>query len=78
MSVSSPELIVSRCKVASVDSPIAVFKTSDNRLDAVFAATTKTRRRLIGFDGMLALVGIYHKGIDSQAIMRDLNRALYE
>jgi len=46
MSVSDIQLVMARIKVAEPDSPISVFRTEDNLLEAVFANTVSAVSRI--------------------------------
>ena len=62
MSIDDPKSILTRIMVASEESPIAVFKTSEEGcLEAVFADTTGTRQRVSsGVD----LVGLFDQSMN--------------
>ena len=70
MTILSPPLIIDRIKVATLKSPIAVFKTLDGRLDALFAATVITQRRIKAKDPFL--LGVFHEGMDLASIKNKL------
>ena len=60
MAISKVSLIMDRISSATKRSPIAVFKTDDGKLSAVFAATVETQKLIDRGDSKL--IGIYHKG----------------
>ena len=62
MSIDNPKSILNRIMVASEESPIAVFKTSEEGcLEALFADTTGTRKRV---SSGVNLVGLFDQSMN--------------
>lgn len=70
MSIASIHIILQRIEAATPESPIAVFLTPLGDLDAVFANTLLTQRRIQNRD--LALIAVYDGDDDMRAVGRDL------
>ena len=72
MSKGTVDHIITRIEAAEPSSPIAVFRhEEEDKLNAVFASTVKTR-------GMIDaqhpdLIGVYHRRMDLKQIRRELN-----
>ena len=72
MSISDRKTILVRIEAATPESPIAVFRTKDGKLDAVFADTIVARRRVAQDPGF---VGKYHKQDDYIRVRAELRNA---
>ena len=71
MSISTPDIIMGRIRVATKQSPIAVFEHPEpGLLRAVFGATDETRR-----EGDKHLIGIYHNRMSPAKIKKELIKA---
>ena len=71
MTILSTQLIIDRIKVATTRSPIAVFKTPDGRLDALFASTLVTHRRIKAGDPFL--IGVFNSTMNLAGIKDKLD-----
>ena len=79
VSKSTVETILKRIEVASIASPIAVFRlpaseSEGKYLEAVFGATTTTQRDLKG--SRLGLVGVYSRNHSKDRVEKELTAAL--
>lgn len=71
MSIMTVDLIMERIKIATPDSPIAVFRSAIiGQLDAVFAETVETRRVIRSAEKQL--VGVYHRGMELSCVEKFL------
>ena len=73
MSISTVEIIQTRIRVATLDSPIAVFKLPIRQsgfLEAVFGSTVRTHQ-LIADDDYL-FVGYFHNGMAKSDVCKIL------
>lgn len=73
MTISTVEVIMERVKTAYKDSPIAVFYADDGSLDAMFAATIETQKRIRTDEQNL--VGVFHRYMNQGAVRFQLDRA---
>ena len=72
MSIMTVDLIMEKIKIATPESPIAVFKCDIiGQLDAVFAETVETRRVIRSAEKQL--VGVYHKGMELSCVEKFLH-----
>ena len=65
MSLSCVEQIITRIKAATIESPIAVFRSpaiEEGRLDAIFASPVVSQERIKS--DQANLIGIYNSGSD--------------
>ena len=79
VSKSTVETILKRVGVATIASPIAVFRlpaseSEGKYLEAVFGATNMTQRDLKS--SRPGLVGVYNRNHSKDRIMKELNAAL--
>lgn len=72
MTVSLIPVIMTKVKHAEPDSPIAIFKAANGRLDALFAKTVFTSKRIE--DGDPDLIGVYDRNTGLQWLRRKLEK----
>jgi hypothetical protein len=75
MTVQTVEMIKDRISIATEESPVAVFSIYEQgfkKLDAVFASTVQTQKRIKM--SCSDLVGVFHQ--DSENISKKLRKAL--
>jgi len=78
MSIGTVKTIIDRIKVATVLSPIAVFKETNDEaievLNAVFADTVETRKRIA--NNYYGYIGTFDRTMNMADIRKQLRQAL--
>jgi len=74
MAIMDYKQIIDRVQAASPESPIAVFRTPDHKLEAVFGATVEARKR-IERAKRREFVGLFHNQMPGEKVTETLMRA---
>ncbi len=74
MAIMDYKQIIERVRAASPESPIAVFRTPDRKLEAVFGSTIETRKR-IERARRREFVGLFHNQMPGEKVADTLMRA---
>ncbi len=74
MAIMDYKQIIERVRAASPESPIAVFRTPDRKLEAVFGSTIETQKR-IERARRREFVGLFHNQMPGEKVADTLMRA---